>query len=77
MNGKKDVDEEEERRLFYVALTRAEKELYLTRARKRTVHGRRQSQTVSPFLADMENLFEEQEAWVPKPDPGQVQMKLF
>ncbi|MBI9085828.1 MAG: UvrD-helicase domain-containing protein [Desulfobacterales bacterium] len=76
-SGKKIVDEEEERRLFYVALTRAEKELYLTRARNRTVHGRRQSQTGSPFLADMENLLKQEEAWAPKPDPGQVQMKLF
>ena len=77
MGGKKVFDLEEERRLFYVALTRAEKELYLTWSRNRTVHGRRQSQTASPFLADMENLLKPEEAWAPKPDPGQVQMKLF
>ena len=73
----KSADEQEELRLFYVALTRAEKELYLTRARNRTVHGQRQSQQASPFLALMENLLEQEDAWVPKPDSGQVQMTLF
>ena len=45
----------EERRLFYVAMTRAMERLYLTRAKKRSVYGKLLSRTPSPFLADIEN----------------------
>ena len=39
MNGEKDRDEEEERRLFYVAMTRAKERLILTLARVRKIYG--------------------------------------
>lgn len=44
---------EEERRLFYVALTRAREKLYLTNAQNRMVYGKRQMQFRSEFLSDI------------------------
>ena len=44
---------EEERRLLYVAATRAERRLYLMHAFKRTMYGRTQIATPSRFLADI------------------------
>ncbi len=52
---------EEERRLFYVAITRAKKKLYLSYAQTRTVFGRRQVNIPSEFIFDIpENLVEEE-----------------
>jgi DNA helicase II / ATP-dependent DNA helicase PcrA len=45
----------EERRLFYVAMTRAMDMLYLTYARKRQVFGVRRDRTPSMFFKDIEN----------------------
>jgi DNA helicase II / ATP-dependent DNA helicase PcrA len=44
------TDKEEEKRLFYVGMTRAKKLLYLTYAKSRDFHGRRFSLPVSPFI---------------------------
>ena len=44
---------EEERRLMYVAITRAEKRLYLTRSRSRFLYGSRRMTVQSEFLDDM------------------------
>jgi DNA helicase-2/ATP-dependent DNA helicase PcrA len=44
---------EEERRLFYVGITRAKKELYLTSCRSRTLFGRFISAMPSRFLAEI------------------------
>lgn len=44
---------EEERRLAYVALTRAEKELYITHARERMMYGRTNSNPPSRFIAEI------------------------
>ena len=41
---------DEELRLFYVAITRAKRELYITRAKRRMVRGTFQSSRPSPFL---------------------------
>jgi DNA helicase-2/ATP-dependent DNA helicase PcrA len=46
-------DMEEERRLFYVALTRAKEKLYLTHASMRTIFGSRNIATPSNFLYDI------------------------
>ena len=46
----RECDEEEERRLFYVAVTRAEKELVLFRARRRMRHGQRVQLQKSRFV---------------------------
>lgn len=55
---------EEERRLFYVAITRAKKVLYLTNARSRMLFGRIESNIPSRFIdeidkEDIEKIFEE------------------
>lgn len=47
-------DVEEERRLFYVALTRARKRLFLSRAMVRTVYGDRRVSAASEFLSDID-----------------------
>ena len=55
MSDKKPTAEEaeEERRLFYVALTRARKKLFLTNAKNRMLYGKRQMQFRSEFLDDI------------------------
>lgn len=52
---------EEERRLFYVALTRARKKLYLTHANVRTIFGNKQVNMPSEFLSDISEEYVEQE----------------
>jgi DNA helicase-2/ATP-dependent DNA helicase PcrA len=47
------VDEEEERRLFYVALTRAKKKVFLSYAHIRTIFGSQRVNTPSSFLRDI------------------------
>ncbi len=47
------IDHEEERRLFYVALTRAEKKLYLTYAHMRMIYGSQRINVPSTFLNDI------------------------
>jgi DNA helicase II / ATP-dependent DNA helicase PcrA len=46
-------ESEEERRLFYVALTRAKQKLFLSYVDVRTIYGSRQLQIPSPFLGDL------------------------
>lgn len=49
-----EVDLAEERRLLFVGMTRARRELILTRARQRSWRGQLRAQSPSPFLADIE-----------------------
>jgi DNA helicase II / ATP-dependent DNA helicase PcrA len=54
------IDEEEERRLFYVALTRAKNKLFLSFAHMRTIFGAERINVPSSFLSDIrEELLEE------------------
>jgi DNA helicase-2/ATP-dependent DNA helicase PcrA len=46
-------ESEEERRLFYVALTRAKQKLYLSYVDVRTIYGNRQLQIPSEFIEDI------------------------
>lgn len=54
-------DDEEERRLFYVAITRARKKIYLTSASSRTIFGSTQSNIPSQFITDIDEEFIETE----------------
>lgn len=47
------IDHEEERRLFYVALTRAELKVYLTYAHMRTIYGSQRVNVPSTFINDI------------------------
>lgn len=55
-------DSEEERRLFYVAVTRAKKKLFLSYASVRTIFGQRQVNIPSEFLSDIDDNLTEREA---------------
>jgi DNA helicase-2/ATP-dependent DNA helicase PcrA len=71
---------DEERRLFYVGITRAQRRLYLCHAQKRLWRGRVQAQMPSPFLSDMEEqLLERRQAQLPSHRTRQRdhQLELF
>lgn len=52
----KETDEiDEERRLLYVGMTRAEERLFLSRSEKRRIHGQQHEMPISPFLQKIEN----------------------
>ena len=51
--GDERIDNEEERRLFYVALTRAEKKVFLSYAHMRTIFGSQRVNAPSSFLHDI------------------------
>jgi DNA helicase-2/ATP-dependent DNA helicase PcrA len=74
-------EREEERRLFYVGMTRARRRLFLSHAQKRRLRGRLQEQSPSPFLKNIEaellaraELPHRSSRPQPPPDP---QLKLF
>ncbi len=75
----KDQDIDEERRLFYVAMTRAKQELYLSHAKKRKVHGKIEVQSISPFVTDVaQKLKQMNQTSDPKPvRQRQTQLDLF
>jgi DNA helicase-2/ATP-dependent DNA helicase PcrA len=79
--GAEPADPAEERRLFYVAMTRAMERLYLTRAKKRSVYGQLLSRSPSPFLGDIENRLKKDDTPKPKnkkeKETCQKQLKLF
>jgi DNA helicase-2/ATP-dependent DNA helicase PcrA len=50
-------DEEEERRLFYVALTRAKEKVHLSYAQMRTVFGQRLPRMPSEFVMDIDEKY--------------------
>jgi len=60
--GPDGVDLAEERRLFYVAMTRAKERLYLSHARKRTIYGRLSKRRPSPFIDDVDEKLRKLEA---------------
>ena len=69
---------EEERRLFYVGMTRAEDRLFLSRAESRLWRGSVREMQPSPYLADIEAALTEKirrEAQAPK--PADTQLSLF
>ncbi len=74
------ADLNEERRLFYVGMTRAKTRLYLCHARQRLWRGRVQTLAPSPFLDNLEEGFLDRQRFRPqsarsrKPD---AQLRLF
>ena len=73
-----DADVEEERRLFYVGMTRAKDELILTHARSRSLYGGRRTALPSPFLLEIpEGLIQRRVVEDRPPGRKQKQMKLF
>ena len=71
---------DEERRLFYVGVTRARTRLYLCRARKRLLRGKVRESPPSPYLADIEErLLERRRSRIPgkRSSNEDGQMKLF
>ncbi|MBM4050564.1 MAG: ATP-dependent helicase, partial [Planctomycetes bacterium] len=74
---KRDSDLDEERRLFYVGLTRAKDDLILLTARSRTEHGKVESRAPSPFLEDIPDGLLEREKVARKRKPDDGQLKLF
>lgn len=79
MPGKNEADPEEERRLFYVAMTRAGERLFLSCAKKRMVFGQTLTRSLSPFVSDIEKaLLDRKKTKGSKPKaPRHVQLGLF
>ena len=73
------TDEDEERRLFYVAMTRAREGLYFSWAKKRSVRGKIETRTVSPFVKDIEKQLEQMDHMQgnQRPQNQQTQLELF
>ena len=73
------VDVGEERRLLYVAMTRARDQLYFTYANRRRIYGRMEDRRISPFARDIESrlLATAGLGKGKKPRNGPVQMELF
>lgn len=74
------ADLNEERRVFYVGVTRAKTKLYLCRAKKRRWRGKIRELAPSPYLADIEErLLERQRSQIPgKPiQKKETQLELF
>lgn len=74
-------DLEEERRLFYVGMTRAQQRLILLYAKRRMIYGQRVQNPPSRFLSDIEETLKELKAMAgrkpKKPQPEELQLSLF
>lgn len=72
-------DVEEERRLFYVSMTRARERLYLSCAGRRRVNGVVVSREPSPFLCRIETHLKQTASFSgrKKADAGPMQLNLF
>ena len=76
---RQNTDIEEERRLFYVAMTRAKDELQIVRSKKRRLYGQEKEMSPSRFLDELEP---EHLQWVDfktskKTKPAEQQLNLF
>jgi len=72
-------DIQEERRLFYVAMTRAKERLYITFAKKRKRFGKIEKRTLSPFVQQIEKKILTHDAAISgkRTKTGPLQLKLF
>lgn len=71
------TDEEEERRLLYVAMTRARRLLVLSHAAQRTMWGRRLPGRPSPFLGRLPQTVMRSSPSLPARTPAADQLRLF
>ena len=71
------TDINEERRLFYVAMTRAQEELYLTCAKRRRIYGKQMVRELSPFVLDIEKQLRRHEISTKKKKDTRKQLPLF
>ncbi|MER7016142.1 UvrD-helicase domain-containing protein [Saccharopolyspora sp. NPDC000359] len=69
-----DDDIAEERRLFFVGMTRAQDHLYLTHAARRTQRGSTQDRTRSPFLATLGEVVTAADSPARRPRPAQLSL---
>jgi superfamily I DNA/RNA helicase len=78
-SAKRPADPQEERRLFYVALTRAKRRLFLTKANRRRVNGLIEARQWSPFVKEIEDSYKRyrQNPWKKAEPPAQQQLSLF
>ncbi|MCW5556270.1 MAG: UvrD-helicase domain-containing protein [Verrucomicrobiae bacterium] len=73
-----DADLAEERRLFFVGMTRARERLFLTHARRRFWRGQMREQRISPLITSIQReLLERSQAPAFKPKPKDAQLDLF
>lgn len=72
-------DIDEEKRLFFVGMTRAQEMLFLTYAKKRRIFGKLTTRKLSPFVSDIEAGLQnrEKQAWRSKKQNVVRQMQLF
>lgn len=69
---------EEERRLMYVAITRAEKHCFITNAKRRWLYGEEQKNEPSRFISDIDDEFiEEVDAYAVDDDPDEPKQGYF
>ena len=69
---------EEERRLMYVAITRAEKHCFITNAKRRWIYGEEQKNEPSRFISDIDDEFiEEVDAYAVDDDPDEPTQGYF
>ena len=68
----------EERRLFFVGLTRAQNRLFISHSRKRARHGASREVTASPFLTAIDpGLLERRGSETPRRAPKDRQLRLL
>jgi len=76
-----DRDEEEERRLFYVALTRAEEKIFLLYANFRNIFGRQVVNSPSEFIEDIEDdyleIIENEKTNIDRGDTSSLAKSIF
>lgn len=76
--NREDANLEEERRLFYVAMTRTKEKLHLTHCGQRMIFGKTKQMQESRFIKEIDAILLEKESFVPqkKKNTGQ-QLNLF